>query len=179
MADFNLLADAAHGAAEHHAEVSALGLGPGGWVALSMIFLIGVMIYAKVPSLVASMLDKKIEGIRTMLDEAATLRKEAEALKAEYERKVANASKHAEELKAGAEEQARHIVEKAKTDAAALVARREKMAEEKIAAAERAAVADLRSKAAQAAAVAARGLIKENHSAEADKTLVDEAISRI
>ena len=50
--------------------------------------------------------------------------KEAEALKAEYEQKVASASKHAEELKAGAEDEARLIVEKAKEDAAALVARR-------------------------------------------------------
>jgi F-type H+-transporting ATPase subunit b len=179
MADLILLAEAAHEAAEHHAEATAFGLAPPWWVALSMIALFGVMLYMKVPALVASMLDKKIAGIREMLDEAAKLRKEAEALKAEYEQKVASASKHAEELKAGAAEEARHIVEKAKADAAALVARREKMAEEKIAAAERAAVADLRNKAAEAAVVAARGLIRENHSADADKALVDEAISRI
>jgi F-type H+-transporting ATPase subunit b len=178
MLDLNLLAEAAHGAAEH-AEASALGLGPGGWVALSMIALIAIMLYLKVPALVASMLDKKIEGIRKMLDEAATLRSEAEALKAEYERKVANATKHAEELRTAAEHEATLIVEKARTDAAALVARREKMAEDKIAAAERAAVADLRAKAAEAAAVAARGLIRENHSAAADKALVDQAISGI
>lgn len=178
MADFNLLAEAAHGAAEH-AEANALGLGPGGWVALSMIALIVIMLYLKVPALVASMLDKKIDGIRKMLDEAATLRAEAEALKAEYEQKVANATKHAEELKTAAEHEAKLIVEKAKVDAAALITRREKMAEDKIAAAERTAIADLRAKAAEAAAVAARGLIRENHSAAADKALVDQAISGI
>jgi F-type H+-transporting ATPase subunit b len=53
------------------------------------------------------------------------------------------------------------------------------MAEEKIAAAERGAVAELRAKAAQAAASAARGLIAQNHSAKADKKLVDEAIGSI
>lgn len=178
MADFNLLAEAAHGAAEH-AEVTALGLGPGGWVALSMIFLIGVMIWMKVPAMVAGMLDKKIEGIRAMLDEATKLRKEAEALKAEYEAKVASASDHARETTARAEEEARHIVEKAKQDAVDLVARRQKMAEEKIAAAERAAVSELRAKTASAAAAAAQGLIQQKHSAEADKALVDQAINSI
>jgi F-type H+-transporting ATPase subunit b len=177
MADFLILAEAAHEAGE--AAVTAWGLSPSGWVALSMIALILIMLWAKVPAIVASALDKKIEGIRHMLDEAATLRKEAEALKAEYEQKVANAAKLAEELKTVAEHEAAQIVEKAKTDAAALVVRRQKMAEDKIAAAERNAVADLRARAADAATLAARGLISENHSAEADKALVDRAIAGI
>jgi F-type H+-transporting ATPase subunit b len=177
MADFLILAEAAHEAGE--AAVTAWGLSPSGWVALSMIALILIMLWAKVPAIVASALDKKIEGIRHMLDEAATLRKEAEALKAEYEQKVANAAKLAEELKTVAEHEAAQIVEKAKTDAAALVVRRQKMAEDKIAAAERNAVADLRARAADAATLAARGLIAENHSAEADKALVDRAIAGI
>lgn len=179
MADFNLLAEAAHAAAEHHAEVAAFGLAPPWWVALSMVFLIGVMIFLKVPSVVGSMLDKKIEGIRMMLDEAAQLRREAEALRAEYEAKVASASQHAEEMTKRAEDEALQIVEKARQDAEALVARRRKMAEDKIAAAELAAVSELRARAAEAAATAALGLIKENHSADTDKTLVDKVISEI
>jgi F-type H+-transporting ATPase subunit b len=177
MADLLILAEAAHEAGE--AAVTAWGFSPSGWVALSMVALILIMLWAKVPAIVAAALDKKIEGIRHMLDEAATLRKEAEALKAEYEQKVANAAKLAEELKAVAEHEAAQIVEKAKVDAAALVVRRRKMAEDKIAAAERNAIADLRAKAADAAALAARGLIEENHTAEADKTLVDQAIAGI
>lgn len=185
MADFILLADAAHAAAEgaheggEHAVITALGITPSGWVALSMIALIGIMLWAKVPALVASMLDKKIEGIKHMLDEAATLRKEAEALKAEYEKKIADAAKLADEMKTVAEHEAVQIVEKAKADAAALIVRRQRMAEDKIAAAERAALAELRGKAADAAALAARGLIAENHSAAADKALVDQAIAGI
>lgn len=178
MADFNLLAEAAHGAAEH-AEATALGLGPGGWVALSMIFLIGLMIWMKVPAMVAGMLDKKIEGIRAMLDEATKLRKEAEALKAEYEAKVASAAGQASEMTARAQEEAQHIIEKAKQDAVDLIARRQKMAEEKISAAERAAVSELRAKTATAAAAAAHGLIQQKHTAEADKALVDQAINSI
>ena len=178
MADFILLAEAAHEGGEH-AAVTALGISPSGWVALSMIALVLIMLWAKVPALVASMLDKKIEGIKHMLDEAATLRREAEALKAEYEKKIADAAKLAEEMKTVAEHEAAQIVEKAKTDAAALVARRQRMAEDKIAAAERAAVADLRARAADAATSAAHALIAENHTAAADKALVDQAIAGI
>ena len=79
-----------------------------------MIFLIAIILWAKVPSIVAGILDKKIDGIKHMLDEAATLRREAEALKAEYEQKIASAAKLAEELKTIAEHEAAAIVEKAK-----------------------------------------------------------------
>jgi F-type H+-transporting ATPase subunit b len=183
MADLMILAAHVAGeAAEHageHAEAVALGLGPGGWVALSMIALIAIMIYAGLPRMIAGALDKKIEGIKTMLDEAATLRKEAEALKKEYENKLKSADKHAAEMKDAAEAEAKLIVKKAKDDATALIARREKMAEEKIAAAERSAVGELRAKAADAAATAARRLIAEKHDADADRKLVDDSISSI
>jgi F-type H+-transporting ATPase subunit b len=181
MADtvLNLLSAAAEHAGEH-AEPMAFGfVTPGMWVALAMTVLILVAIWMKVPGLVASMLDSKIAGIKHMLDEAATLRKEAEALKAEYQQKIADAEKLAAEFKTAAEHEAQMIIAKAETDAIALVARREKMAEEKIAAAERTAIAELRTKAAAAAATAARGLIAQNHTAQADKTLVDQAIAGI
>jgi len=174
-----LLAEAAHEAAEGHAEATAFGLAPPWWVALSMVALIGIMIYMKVPAVVASMLDKKIEGIRLMLDEAATLRTEAEALRQEYADKLANVEKNAAAMLEHAKHEAEAIVAKAEADAADVIARREKIAEDKIAAAERAAVEELRVRAANAAAAAARDLIGRHHSAKADKALVDQAIGDI
>ena len=64
-------------------------------------------------------------------------------------------------------------------DADALVERRAKMAEEKIAAAERSALAEVRTKTAQAAATAAATLIRQRHGADADRALVDRAIAGI
>ena len=182
MLDLNLLAaaaEAAHGAVEHHEAPTALLLTPGGWVAASMIAVFAIMLWAKVPAIVAGMLDKQIADIRTQLDEAARLRAEAEALKAEYEKKLRDAAKDAEGMKSAAEAEAKLIVAKAKGDAEALIERRGKSAEEKIAAAERNAIAELRAKAAQAAALAAHGLIAEGHDAAADKKLVDAAIAGI
>ena len=75
--------------------------------------------------------------------------------------------------------EAQAIVAKAEVDATTLLARRQSMAEDKIAAAERAAIAEVRSKAASAAAAAAASLIAAHHDAATDKALVDSAIARM
>ena len=179
MADLQFLAEAAHGAAAEHATPVALGLTPGGWVAASMLAVMALMLYLKVPALIGAALDKQIAGIRGQLDEAARLRAEAEALWAEYAKKIANAEAHAASMIDHARVEADQIVAKAEADSAAMIARRQKMAEDKIAAAERGALDELRAKAATVAAAAARGLIAETHDAKADKALVDGAISGI
>lgn len=177
-----ILAAAAHGAEAEHVEAAAFGvsaLTPGFFVALAMLVVFGIMLYARVPALVAKMLDDKIAGIRSQLDEAARLRSEAAALKAEYEVKAREADAEIALLKTGAERQAAEIVEKAKADAAALIERHQAMSEAKIAGAERAAIAEIRERAATAASVAAEKLIVESHDAKADKALVDGAIAGI
>lgn len=169
---------AEHGA-EHgatHAGPVAFGLTPSMWVALSMASLLGLAIYLKVPAMLTGILDGEIAQIRKQLDEAKALRAEAEKLRTEYADKIANAEKDAAAMLDHARSEADAIVAKAEADTTAMIARREKMATDKIAAAERAALADLRAKAADAATSAARSLIVANHSAKADKSLVDEAI---
>ena len=164
-------------AAEHHEEATALGMSAGGWVALSMLTVFGIMLYAGVPKLVAGMLDKQIAEIRAQLDQAKTLRAEAEALRAQYAAKIAGAEADAAAMVEHAKHEAEAIMASAQTQTTALIARREKMAQDKIGAAERTALADVRATAANAATLAARGLIAENHDAKADKSLVDAAIA--
>ncbi|MFN9377326.1 MAG: hypothetical protein ACK564_09925 [Novosphingobium sp.] len=173
-----LAAEAAeHGAA--HAAPEAFGLGPVTWVALAMTVLILVAIGKKVPAMITGGLDSSIAEIRKQLDEAKALRAEAEALRQEYADKIASAEQDAAAMLEHAKSEADAIVAKAEADTKALIKRREKMAEDKIAAAERGAIAELRAKAANAAASAARQLIAANHNAKADKSLVDEAIGGI
>src|SRR6185312_8114995 len=71
------------------------------------------------------------------------------------------------------------IVAKAKKDSEALIERRTRMAEDKIAAEERAAVEQLRAAAADAAAKAAARIIADRHDASTDARLVDQAIKEI
>lgn len=176
----NLLAEAAAHGAEHgeHVEAKLLGLGAEGWVytGITIFFLIAIF-GAKAHRQVLAALDAQIAETRKSLDEAAAVRKEAEALLANAKAQQTAAAKEAKGILAHATSEAEAIVAKAESDAKELVKRREKMAEEKISAAERAAVEILRAKAARTAAGAARELIAANHSAKADKALVDEAIA--
>ncbi|WP_417621497.1 F0F1 ATP synthase subunit B [Parasphingorhabdus sp.] len=166
--------------------ILAEGAGAGGplsdatfWVAVGVLVVFAIMLWMKVPKIVGGMLDNKIAEIKKTLDEAADLRKEAEALKAEYEAKTAGAQAEVEALMDSAEKEAAILVKEAEAETKALVARRKKMAEEKISAAERAAIAAVHAKAATAATKAAEALIAARHDAAADKGLIDKAIGDI
>jgi F-type H+-transporting ATPase subunit b len=163
-------------AAPEHAEPTYLGLNPAGWVALAMLAVFALLIWKKVPGAIGRALDSKIALIRDQLAEAEALRREAEALKAEYEQKAASIDKDREALLERARHEADDIVAKAKVDAEALIERRSRMAEDKIAAEERSAVEQLRSAAADAAAKAAARIIADRHDDATDAKLVDQAI---
>jgi|SRR5690348_13728812 F-type H+-transporting ATPase subunit b len=161
------------------AEPTAFALNPGGWVALAVLIVFALLIWKKVPGAVGKALDSKIALIREQLAEAESLRKEAEALKAEYEKKAKSVDKDRKALMERAKHEADAIVAKAKIDAEALIERRTRMAEDKIAAEERSAVEQLRAAAADAATKAAAKLIAERHDAASDAQLVDRAIKEI
>ena len=164
----------------HEAEPAAFGfLTAPMAIALAMIVVIAILIWKRVPAAIAGALDSKIALIRDQLAEAESLRKEAEALKAEYEAKSASADKDREALLERARQEAEEIVAKAKADSEELINRRTRMAEDKIAAEERAAIEQLRASAAEAAAKAAARLIAERHDAATDSKLVDQAIEEI
>ena len=161
------------------AEPTFLGINPGGWVAVAVLLVFVLLIWKKVPGAVARALDDKIALIRDQLAEAESLRKEAEALKSEYAAKAKSVDKDRAALLERAKHEADEIVAKAKADAEALIDRRRRMAEDKIAAEERAAVEQLRSAAADAAAKAAAKIIAERHDAATDANLVNQAIKQI
>jgi F-type H+-transporting ATPase subunit b len=164
---------------QEHVVPTALGIDPSGWVAWAMVAVFLIMLKMKVPAMVAGMLDQKIAGIKANLDAAEKLRTEAEALKAEYEGKLKAAAKDADAMKAAAEDEAKLIIAKAKDDATALIGRRAKTAEDKIAAAERGAIAEVRAKAASAATAAAAQLIAAHHDTQVDNALIDETIATL
>ena len=165
--------------AAHEAEPNAFGLTPPWFIAAAMIVVIAILIWKKVPAAIGKALDKKIAVIREQLDEAATLRREAEELKREYEVKAASADAEAAAMVERAKGEAQAIVAKAEEDAKKLVERRKAMAEAKIAAEERAAIEELRATAAKAATAAAAKLIAERNDPKTDQALVDQAITQL
>ena len=170
---------------EHSAAPAAEHGGEGGlfgapfFISLAMVVIIVGLIWKKVPDAIGKALDSKIDVIRKQLAEAETLRKDAEALKAEYEKKAKAADKEAASIVERAKHEADAIVAQAKVNAEALVERRQRIAEDKIAAEERAAIDQLRAAAADAATKAAAKLIAERHDSATDEKLVNQAIGEI
>ena len=168
---------ATRGTVELHSEPSAYGITAAGFVALSMLVVIAIILWKRVPKMIGGMLDAKIATIRDQLDEASRLRAEAEAMLVAAKQRHAASANDAAAIVAHAEAEAQALRAKAESDAADLVSRRAQMAEDKIGAAERAALEDVRAIAAAAAARAAATLIAQRHGANDDRILVDRAIA--
>ena len=166
----------AHEGVAPHTDPKAVGMDATAWVSLAMAAFIAILLVKKVPALIGKALDGRIAEIKAQLAEASKLRAEAEALKGEYEAKLAAAAGEADAMRKAAEHEAEGLIADARINAEALVARRQKMAEDKIGAAERTALAAIRAKAVNAATSAAATLIAQGHDANADKALVDRAI---
>ena len=171
--------EVAQGGAEHHGPSLFGFVEAAGVVSLAMLLVLLGLLWKKVPAAIGRALDAKIATIREQLAEAETLRREAEALKAEYQAKADAAGAESDAMIVRARAEADAIVAKAQTDAEALVARRAKMAEDKIAAEELAAVNELRAAAADAATKAAARLIAERHDAAADQALINRTVGEI
>tara|TARA_R110002110_G_scaffold9998_5_gene49188 strand:- start:247 stop:819 length:573 start_codon:yes stop_codon:yes gene_type:complete len=148
-------------------------------VLLAFILFIAVLYYYKVPGLLAGMLDKRADGIKSELEEARTLREEAQTLLASYERKQKEVQDQADRIVSAAKEEANTAAEQARADLAKSLERRIAAAEEQIGSAQAAAVKEVRDQAVVIAIGAARDVIAKQMSAADGNKLIDEAIEQV
>ncbi|SFD73191.1 F0F1 ATP synthase subunit B [Roseivivax sediminis] len=148
-------------------------------VLLAFVLFIAVLMYFNVPAMVGKMLDQRAEGIQGELDEARTIREEAQSLLASYERKQRDVQEQADRIVAQAREDARAAAEQAKVDIDKSIERRLAAAEEQIASAEASAVAEVRNRAVNIAVAAAREVVAEQMTAEKQAELIDGSISTV
>jgi F-type H+-transporting ATPase subunit b len=144
------------------------------WIAF--VIFIGVLIYFKVPGLVAGMLDKRADSIKAELEEAKALREEAQALLASYERKQKEVQEQSARIVAAAKEEATNAATVAKEDIAKSITRRLAAAEEQIASAEASAVKEVRDQAIAVAIGAAKDVIAKQMDATSAGALIDDSI---
>ena len=149
------------------------------WVLLGLLVFIGILVYMKVPGMLVAALDRRADKIRSELEEARKLRKEAEALLAEYRRKTGNADAEAEAIVTQARREAEALSEEAKTRIEDYVARRTRAVEQRIAQAETQAVAEVRSRAIDVAAAAASRILAERAKGKAGDELVERSIDAV
>jgi F-type H+-transporting ATPase subunit b len=133
----------------------------------------------KVMGALTHMLDDRIETIRTELDEAKRLRREAETMLNDAKVRREAALADAEHMLKSAQSEAARLTEAARAEAEALGRRREHMAMDRIAAAEKAAVAQVRQTAADVATAAAQHVISTSLTTETGAALVDRAITAL
>ena len=72
------------------------------WAMIALFIFIGVVVYMKVPGMIAKALDERAAKIRNELDEAQRLREEAQQLLAEFQKKRKEAEKEAADMVAAA-----------------------------------------------------------------------------
>ncbi len=148
------------------------------WIAVSTLMIVGVAVYYGFRPIVAA-LDKRTERIRTDIDEAERLREEAQRQLADYKRKQREAQRDAEEIIEHARHEARRMRERAEHDLEEQMKRRERLTMDKIAQAEQQAIAEVRSRAVDVAIVATEQLIRDHLSAEKSNQLIEEAIGDV
>ena len=158
---------------EHHHE--SLFADPRTWVGIAVVIFF-LIFGRKAWAAITAILDKRAVTIRTELDEASRLRREAEAMLQDATAQREAALRDAQAMLAHAREEAAQVAAAARTEAAGAATRRERMAMDRIAAAEQAAVTDVRLAAADVAGRAAEQVIRQGFDAKADAPLIDRAI---
>ena len=148
-------------------------------VLLGFLAFIGVLVYFKVPGMVSKMLDNRAAQIRADLDEARSLREEAQKVLASYERKSREVGEQADRIVRQAREEATAAAAEAKAALEVSLARRLKAAEEQIASAEQAAVREVRDRAVQIAIAAAGEALAKGMTPEAAEARIAASIREV
>jgi F-type H+-transporting ATPase subunit b len=148
-------------------------------VTVAFLLFVGVLVYLKVPGMLAKMLDDRAEGIRNDLNEAKALREEAQTLLASYERKQTEVAAQADRIVAHAKAEAEDAAAAAEEALKSSIERRLAAAEDQIASAQASAVKDVRDRAIQVAIAAASDVIAAKMTAADGNNLIDAAIGEV
>lgn len=153
------------------------------WALVALIIFFVLIAYLKVPAMITRALDARAGKIRDELETARRLREEAQQLLAEFQRRRKEAEKDAADLVAAAKREADMMLAEAHAKTEDYVTRRTAMAEQKIAQAEREAVNEVRSTAVDIAVEAARRLLAEKSTVQANgelfKTSLEDVKSKL
>lgn len=148
-------------------------------VLLAFLVFVGILLYFRVPSAVAKLLDKRAETIKADIAEARRLRDEAQDIYAGYERRQREVKGQAADIVANAKREAMAQAEKAKLDLQRSIERRLAAAQDQIASAENDAVRAVRDRAVQVAVAAATDILGRQMGAQDRAAGIDRAIDDV
>lgn len=148
------------------------------WVGVGFVVFVALA-FRPVFRAIAGMLDTRAARIKAELDEATQLRDQAQQLLTEYQRKQREAMREAAGILAHAKDEAARLKAEAAASIEATLARREKMALDKIAQAEAQALKEVRNEAIDVAVAAAERVLAKAVDEQRQATLVDQAIGEL
>jgi len=149
------------------------------WVAVAFVIFLAVLAWLGVFRKLLDALDKRSAAIRNELDEARKLKEEAQAVLGQFQKKRGEAEREAEEIVTAARAEAERLADEAHAKVEDFVARRTKMAEQKIAQAETQALADVKAAAAEAAVAAAEKILAQTVTGKTADDLISQGISDV
>lgn len=146
---------------------------------VALIIFLGLIVYLKVPGMMAKSLDDRADQIRNDLAEAKRLREEAQHLLAEYQRKRKEAEAEAAQIVAAAEREAEMLTTEARKKTEEFVANRTALSEQKIKQAEADAMKAVRSAAVDLAVAAAESVIAKKAGTKMQSDLFNSAVNEV
>lgn len=147
------------------------------WDFIAFVVFVGLLGYFGLHKKIAGALDARSARVKAQLDEAISLRKEAEDLLASFVEKKKQAEEEARAIIAQAQVEAELIAKEAHVRVADFVQRRTKQAEDKIASAETQALAQVRNAATDAAGNASEIVLKSQAQGAYGDELVEQGIA--
>lgn len=148
-------------------------------VTISFFLFLGVLFYYKVPGMIGGLLDKRADGIRSELEEARSLREEAQSVLASYERKHKEVQEQADRIVANAKAEAQAAAEQAQEDLKLSIERRLAAAQDQIVSAQASAIKEVRDQAIGIAIAAANQVLTKQMTAAEGNKLIDAAIADV
>lgn len=148
------------------------------WLWIALVALIALVVWKGRVGILAG-LDVKVERIRLAIAEAESLKAEAEKTLAEYKRKQRDALAEAERIVAHAKHEAEEIREQQLAQLKETLARREQLAMERVAQAEANAVRAVQAGAVDAAIAATAELVRSRMDQERASALIDSSIEEV
>ena len=148
-------------------------------VAIAFVIFVGVLIYFKVPRVIANLLDNRAETIRSEIDEAHKLLEEAKTLLAKLEREHKENIAKGQDIIQDAKLTSKKILEDSKSEIKDAVARKLAMAERQIKINEKEVINAIRGDLIDSAFKAAQEQIEKKVDSKLSNSVIEESIDEI
>jgi F-type H+-transporting ATPase subunit b len=148
-------------------------------VSIAFVAFIAILIYLRVPSKIANLLDKREESIREEIDSATAVLEESKTLLADLEREHKSNIVKAGQIIIEAEAEAKRLLVESKKEIRLAIERKIKLAEDQIKATENAVLKSIKDRAIDQGFLLAENQLTEIHQSESNKSNMNDSLESL